>query len=184
MNNEDLLLAVKLVEEFSTALNSTSWVWGGMSMDIYQSHILREHDDLDYLTLNLHELVDPMTSLFHNAGWHSRKLENGDIKLEKNGSKIQLGHVEVLREVRWTHNGEIGSLFFPAEWLDKCPKRFCNIGVHVVAPELQYALLDHPELLNRDWKPREKDIAAKAFLRQMLESSGIILGDLHPKIHT
>jgi hypothetical protein len=183
MENNELLAAVKLVEKFSTDLHSTSWVWGGLTTDISQGCILREHDDLDYLTQHLHELVDPLTGKFQAAGWSARRLENGDLKLKKDGIKIQLGHIEFSQKVRWTHNGERGSLFFPTDWLPRQPKRFYDLDVHVVAPELQYVLLEQPELLNPDWRPRKKDMAAKAYLKTLLEGCGTAPDDLHARIH-
>ncbi len=175
---------MKQVENFSTELNSTSWVWGGLTADIYRGRLLREHDDLDYLTLRLHELVEPLINMFTDAGWQVRRLENGDLKLEKDPVKIQLGHIELSQEVRWTHNGELGSLFFQIDWLIQQPRHFYNIVVHVVAPEFQFGLLEHPELLNPSWRPRVKDLVAKAVLRRILEAKGINVGNLHLRIRT
>ena len=183
MKTENLLSAMKQVEGFSTALNTTSWVWGGLVVDIYQGRVTREHDDLDYLTLNLHDLIAPMTSMIQGAGWRAQRLENGDIQLEKDKTKIHFGHVEFSQEVRWTHNGKLGSLYFQMDWLPQQPRHFYNIEVHVVAPEFQYILLEHPELLNPDWKSREKDLDAKAHLRMKLEACGIAIDDLHTRIH-
>ncbi len=47
---------MRLVEGVSRALNTISWIWGGFVTDIYMGQFLREHDDLDYLTLDLHSL--------------------------------------------------------------------------------------------------------------------------------
>jgi hypothetical protein len=184
MERKHLLSAMHLIEDLSTKLDTTSWVWGGLCADIYQGCILREHDDLDYLTLHLHEITGPVTNIFQDIGWCPKQLENGDVRLEKDGTRIHLGHVELSREARWTHNGEIGSLFFPIEWLPCKTKRFYAVDVHVVAPEFQYALLTHPELLNPQWIPREKDLTTKAFLGGYLKSRGVNTESLFTRIHT
>ena len=44
--------------------------------------------------------------------------------------------------------------------------------IHVVAPELQYVLKEHPELLNPDWLIKEKDIHDKEHLRDILIQKG------------
>jgi hypothetical protein len=183
MKNGEFLSAMKQVEAFSTGLHSISWVWGGLTVDIHQGRFLREHHDLDYLTLHLHELVEPLAELFYNTGWQSRRLENADLQIENADLQIHLGHVEFSGEVRWTHNGESGSLFFPAEWFDQRSKRFYDIDVHVVAPEFQYALLDHPELLNPDLISRDKDLVPKTQFKTMLEARGIATDVLHTRIH-
>lgn len=161
--NQLNLLAMRLVEAYSKNLSTVSWVWGGFTIDIYENRILREHDDLDYLTLNLHVLILEFTKLFEHNGWRARLLENGDLKLKREGIKIQLGHIELFDKAHWTHNGDKGSIWFPSEWL----------SVHVVEPEFQYVLLEYPQLLNFDWKPREKDILARNYLKCRIESRGI-----------
>jgi hypothetical protein len=183
MMNDEFLAAMKQVEEFSTALKTTSWVWGGLTTDVYEGRFLREHDDLDCLTLNLHTLMQPLANRFQDAGWKSRELVNGDLKLERSGIKIHLGHVVFSEEVRWTHNGDLGSLYFPVEWLVQKPRPFYSIEVHVVAPELQYVLLDDPHLLNPDWTPREKDLVAKEYLKSWLAINCTATENLRTKIH-
>jgi len=184
MKTDELILAMQQMGAVSTALNTTSWIWGGLTMDICQGKILREHHDLDYLTLRLHELIEPLTLHFQNMGWHVRRLENGDLKIEKDGIKIHAGHVMTLKqEVRWTHNGDLGSLYFPVEWLSQTPKRFQDSEIHVIAPALQYVLLNHPEMLNPAWIPREKDRLAKAYFKTLLEADGVDLDRLKTQIH-
>jgi hypothetical protein len=171
--NEPYLSEMELVETFSKNLETTSWIWGGFVVDIYENRILREHDDLDYLTLNLHSLISKFSELFTNSGWQVNVLENGDLKLKGNGIKIHLGHVEVSNKARWTHNGDKGSIWFPFEWLKSTPVIFCGIEVHVVEPEFQFVMLEHPQILNPSWKHRDKDILAQRHLRSLIESEGL-----------
>jgi hypothetical protein len=179
----ELLQALKLVEDISTALYTTSWIWGGLAVDIYQGHLLREHHDLDYLTLGLQDLKEPMIDSFQEYGWKCARLINGDIQIKKDEAELQFGNVTCSTEARWTHNGDLGSIYFPPEWLQQSAIGFYDVGVHVVTPEFQYALLAHPELLNRKWALREKDIAAKAYLKALLENKGINQSNLETLIH-
>ena len=173
---------MRLVETCSTKLGTTSWIWGGFTVDIYTGRILREHEDLDYLTLNLHNLKSQFTELFESIGWQVQNLDNGDIKLRKDGLKIQLGHVEFTDKAKWTHNGEKGHIYFPIKWLRQEMIRFYGIELHVVEPEFQYVLKEYPEMLNPEWVLREKDIVAKQQLRAILESCGIGVGGLGSQV--
>ncbi len=184
MKTDELLSALKTVEEISADLRATSWVWGGLTADIYTGRLMREHDDLDYLTLNLHDLAGRISSRFRKAGWSVERLATGDLCFERGACKIRLGHISLSPRACWTHNGEHGCLFFPAEWLVPKPRRFYENDLHVVAPELQYALLDRPQLLNPDWAPRPKDLAAKACLGALLQAAGTDLGQLEDMIQS
>ena len=184
MNEAALIQSMKLVEEISTSLHTTSWVWGGLTMDIYQGCLLRDHHDVDYLTLHLHDLKEPLTGAFLTNGCQAWRLDNGDLKLKKEDIEIQLGHITFSNEVRWTHNGELGSLFFPLEWLNQQSRRFCEIDLHVVAPEFQYIILFHPTLLNSKWIPREKDVTSMASLKSILEAKGVAVAGLETRMHT
>ncbi|HEY3311801.1 MAG TPA: hypothetical protein VGK00_09195 [Anaerolineales bacterium] len=173
IKNDLFLEAISLVESYFTRLGTFSWIWGGFTLDIYQDQILREHDDVDYLTHNLHHLIPQVTTHFDNHNWRSDLLENGDLKLTRDDIKIHLGHVEFTDKVRWTHNGEKGSIWFPREWLDPKPKIFLGSFIHVVEPEFQYVMLEHPQLLNPAWRYREKDDLALKYLRSWIKDRGI-----------
>jgi hypothetical protein len=183
MKADELIAAIQQVQEFSISLNSTSWIWGGLTADVYQGEVLRDHHDLDYLTLNLHDIFTQVTVKFQNAGWLAQPLSNGDLKLEKDGVKVHLGHVTIGQDVRWTHNGDLGSLYFPVKWLPQAVKKFYDLEVHVIAPQLQYVLLEHPELLNPAWELRNKDRIAKAYFENYLENSGVAVEGLKTQIH-
>lgn len=53
-DTQALLSAMALVEQVSSMLDTTSYLWGGCALDVYQGHILRDHSDLDYLTEDLY----------------------------------------------------------------------------------------------------------------------------------
>jgi hypothetical protein len=171
--NESNLHAMELVESYSKNLKTISWVWGGFTVDIYENRMLREHDDLDYLTLNLHDLIPGFSELFASCGWQVNVLENGDLRLKREDVKIQLGHVEVSDKARWTHNGEKGSIWFPSNWLNLEPVNFCGVEIHVIKPEFQYVMIERPQMLNPNWKHRDKDISAQKYLRNFIAAKGI-----------
>lgn len=172
--NELPLSAMELVETFSKSLKTTSWIWGGFTIDIYENRILREHDDLDYLTLNLHSLIPKFSELFASDRWQVNVLENGDLKLQRENTKIHLGHVELSDKARWTHNGDKGSIWFPATWLNFESVNFCGVEIHVVNPEFQYVMIERPQMLNPNWKHRVKDISAQKYLRSFIEGNEVM----------
>jgi hypothetical protein len=180
--NQKNLDTMKLVEAISSSLGTGSWLWGGLVPDIYSDHMLREHDDLDYLTWNLHSLRTALTEKFTAQGWLAQAVENGDLCLKKDRVKIHLGNIEFRTHIKWTHNGEKGYLLFPVTWLRMSPVPFYDVEIHIVEPELQYVLKTHPELLNPAWKPREKDIRDKRVLRELLHHKNINLKHLSAQV--
>jgi len=82
---------MRLIESVSRTLNTVSWIWGGFVTDIYMGQILREHDDLDYLTLDLHSLNSKVAEEFSCSGWQVKNLVNGDLKLKKMVSRCIWG---------------------------------------------------------------------------------------------
>lgn len=173
------LTTMSLVESVSRSMQTISWIWGGYTTDIYIGKILREHDDIDYLTLNLHQLKPEIAETFLQYRWQTKDLENGDLRLKKGNIKVHLGNVEMGNFAKWTHNGEKGALLFPVSWLSVETIEFYGMEVHVVAPELQYVLKECPELLNPDWIIREKDVFEKEYLRSILLEKGIDVCSLH-----
>jgi hypothetical protein len=55
---------------------------------------------------------------------------------------------------------------------------FYGTRIHVVAPELQYVLKEHPELLNAAWQIREKDILDKECSQHILIRKGASIDSL------
>ncbi len=89
--NQIYLDAMRLIESVSRLLKTTSWVWGGFTTDICMGRMLREHDDLDYLTLNLHQWKVRFEEAFSQHGWQTKNLANGDLKLKKMVSRCNWG---------------------------------------------------------------------------------------------
>ncbi len=169
-----LALAVMVeIESISTGLGTTSWIWGGIAVDVHVGRLLREHDDLEYLCLNLHGLWSAFASAAECRGWRAVLLKNQDLRLTVDGFRVHLGHVEMSERARWTHNGDKGSIFFPTAWLTAESVDFYGTPVHVVAPEFDYVHKWNPQMLNPEWVPREKDLRARTELRKILVGRGI-----------
>jgi len=66
---------------------------------------------------------------------------------------------------------------FPLSWPGLQAIEFQGMELHVVAPELQYVLKEHPEFLNPDWQIREKEC-----LQNMLLNKGIDVCSLHKPV--
>lgn len=178
-NTRALLSAMALVEQVSIILGTTSYLWGGCALDVYQGHILRAHSDLDYLTEDLYTHFSRFVEQFEQRGCVTKKLRNGDLSVRGWGLPIHLGNIGVEEQVTWTHNGTQASLRFPLRWLDSQPIRFCGVDVHVVQPELEYVLKSQPALLNTQWQPRQQDIDAQNWLRMELERRGVDVAALN-----
>lgn len=180
------LAAMRLVETVSGLLGTTSYVWGGFTADIYAGRLLREHQDVDYLTVDLVRLKPQLEALCEHQGWATKELANRDLSLRRDGARVQLGNVEVVDSAtaRWTHNGEQGHVDFPRQWLNPQPVRFCGTLVHVVQPEFSYVMVAHAQMLNPEWTEREKDAFTRTQLQALLEARGVDPGGLCSQVRT
>ncbi|MCB0112266.1 MAG: hypothetical protein KDE53_40360, partial [Caldilineaceae bacterium] len=179
-----ILRSVALVEQISARIGTTSYIWGGLTLDVYAGRLLRKHDDIDYLTVNLCELREAFTRQFETAGCTVSTVSNGDLVIRGTGIKLHLGHLVVDARARWAHNGDApgGVLEFPTTWLAPDASTFYNQTVHVVKPELEYVLKCRPDLLNPQWTPRPKDVMAKAALEKLLYTQKVEVQDLFTQV--
>lgn len=169
------IAAMKLVEQLSTQVETTSWLWGGFVADIYSGHQLRDHHDLDYLTHNLFSLLPMLQALLVEAGWETQVVVNGDLTAQRDEVRLHFGHVqdEIADDSLscWIHNGDRGQLRFSRRWLPSDTVSFYAVALHVVAPALQYTLLQNPEQLNPAWRPRPQDQMARVVLESFISAS-------------
>jgi hypothetical protein len=177
-----IISTMQIVEDFSSELKTTSFIWGGFSTEIYRNEISREHDDIDYLTISLYPRIEAFRKLFKVKRWDSRIVGNGDLVLKKNGLSLHFGNIEISDSVKWMHNGENGHVEFPRIWLINKPMCFLNVKVHVVAPEFEYVIKSQPKILNPSWVPRGKDAGAKLILEKILREKNVNLNELHCQV--
>ena len=182
MKKQDILGAMAFIENASTQLGTTSHVWGGFTLDIYEGRFLREHSDIDYLTVDLLQLRPQLLEYFEQADWQVKTVINGDVVATRDGIELHLGDVYLRNRAVWTHNGKNGILTFPLSWLRKKAVAFCGIQVHVVEPEFEYVVKHFPALLNPSWQPREKDISARKRLAAILLEKNIDVNRLRSQV--
>ena len=98
-------------------------------------------------------------------------------------SSCTWGTVEIADSVvNWKHNGNDGSILFPADWLREEPVGFLDVQVHVVKPEFGYVLKTNPGLMNPKWNLRDKDQADIEVLRTLLLEGRVNLDSLCPQV--
>ncbi|HUT19327.1 MAG TPA: hypothetical protein VM366_09210 [Anaerolineae bacterium] len=68
------LHAMALIEALSAELGTTSYIWGGWTLDIYQERFLRTHADIDCLVIDLHQRFVPFSERLPEGGWEVRNL--------------------------------------------------------------------------------------------------------------
>ncbi|MBD3280280.1 hypothetical protein GF389_02020 [Candidatus Dojkabacteria bacterium] len=162
-----------MIENFTSQLGTIAYAWGGLIPDIYNDKILREHDDVEHLVLNIYDYIPKLQEMFTSEGWNTEILENGDLRVKKDGAKLHLGHLEVSDKARWYHNGKKGVIVFPESWLNPNPIQFQGMKIHAVYPEFQYALKTNPSLMNPGWQPRQKDKDDTKRLEELLVKRNI-----------
>jgi len=155
---KNFLLTMVLMERFSKVLGSISYIWGGLSIDIYKGRFLRSHSDIDYLVLDLQRLAQDFAELLFSEGWDVKAILNDHLLIAgKDNIKLHLGNIEIDDVVNWRHNGDNGTITFPVGWLREYPIDFYDVQVHVVEPEFSYVIKSLPSLMNPEWVSRGKD---------------------------
>lgn len=162
------------IDLLSQQIGTKAYLWGGWIPDVYSDKVLREHDDAEHLIIDLYDHIDKLQKVFDILDWETKILENGDLKVIKEDVKVHFGHLEIKNDkAEWFHNGSLGKIIFPKEWLNNAELLFQGRRIHAVSPEFQYILKLHPEYMNPDWQHREKDRADLEVLKQLLRDEDI-----------
>lgn len=184
MKSNKYIRVFSTVEKLFANVGARTYLWGGWVPDIYMGRILREHDDTDCLVVDLYGHIKDFESKFQSLGWETKIIENGDLVAKKDNMKIHCGHLKISGEKAiWYHNGRKGQIVFPRAWLNNESIGFQNIRLHAVTPEFQYALKNHPEYMNKEWKNRKKDLADLKVLKEILIKQCVSLEDIDRKIY-
>jgi len=171
---KDFLAAIILIEKFSKMLATVSYIWGGLSIDIYKRQFLREHSDIDYFVRDLQRISRHLQDLLLSEGWTVVAILNNHLLVAiKDNVKLHLGHIEVDDVVKWKHNGNDGTITFPVSWLSENPVDFYGLKVHVVEPEFEYVIKSNPNLMNPKWTSRNKDRVEIEMLEDILVQRGV-----------
>jgi hypothetical protein len=173
--NREYLKFLKDIYEVSCESGTKTYIWGGFTADIMEGSFLREHGDLDGFT---EDLMNKRHSL--EAGYAKRGYAvefNTDfniLKIGRNGLHAGFNLLEIDCNVAmWRHIGDEGTVFFPSEWLDREPRSFYGIYAYTAGILFDYGFRNIACRCNPHWKEREKDKAAKEYLKEKIEAMGI-----------
>ncbi len=172
------------IYDISEKTGVKSYVWGGFAVDILSGRLSRKHGDLDCFTEDLTLHVDELKNAYAGAGYEVKYLEDFWMLQIKKG-EVHAGfnamdNIDGI--IHWRHIGRHGTVFFPVDWLDVEPREFSGVRAYTAGAKLLYAIKSHAELLNPEWKQRDKDIADLAVLKDILLSQGVSEKEIFPQI--
>lgn len=155
--NHQYITMLADIFDISSSLGIKTFIWGGLTIDIWEGHFLREHGDLDGFVENLIECLESVTSEYLKRGY--KVTFNSEIlmlEVEKDLVHASFNPLKINAKIaEWKHIGNDGSVFFPFEWLDGIPRLFYNTKV----------LMLHPK-----WQLREKDQLAVKYMEEKMEA--------------
>jgi len=183
-HNECYLAFLRDIYDVSSALDTTTYIWGGFTLDIIEGRFLREHKDLDGFTLNLLDVLDEMRTLFEKRGYATEFRDDFDmLVIRRDGLHAAFNRLEVDGPTAmWRHIGNEGTVYFPAQWLDAAPRHFYDVPVFSAGIELDYVLKTNIRMFHAEWNFREKDLAAVAHLEKLMAEKNITPDDFLPQV--
>lgn len=175
VNQRLVLQFLQDIYDVSAALETRTYIWGGMVVDILCGEFLRDHHDIDGFVLNLLDVKSDMSALFAERGYTtSYQAEYDLLRIEKGGLHAAFNRLEIDGDLAmWRHVGDCGTVFFPADWLDPTPCCFYGIRTHISGVRFEYAIKTNVHLLNPEWRLRDKDRDAIHILGTELQRSGL-----------
>jgi hypothetical protein len=170
--------------EVSASLGTCTYVWGGMVVDILHGAFLRAHHDIDGFTRDLLRVKDDMASMLVEKGYTTSYLDEVDmLQIRRGDVRAALNRLEVDGSTAmWRHVGDQGTIYFPVDWLDPTPRRFCGVNVYISGARFEYAIKVGVHLLNPEWQLRDKDRAAIRLLKAELDRNGYDRTEIMEKI--
>lgn len=167
---KSFLETLNLIIQISSKLETKSYVWGGLTQDIYEGNFLRDHDDIDCLMMNRNKFDGKVEKLFEQLGWEISDI-NGVLSIKKNGNKIHMGNIEAVdHEVaKYTLFDGSTNIAFPKNWLNDRPHMFYNLNVYTTTPEFEYAMRVYPKKINPKNEIREKDKKPIDYFEKILQ---------------
>lgn len=165
----------------SAAHSTKTYICGGFTIDIFESRFLREHGNLDGFTENLTELFPSLSASYQGLGYavkYNKELQM--LEIRKDGAFASFNPLNIDgKTARWRHIGDGGSVFFPAEWLDTEPRGFYDAEVYTSGFRFEYAVKTKAALLGPEREPRDKDLIAVKYLKNMLRRMSVTPGDVY-----
>ncbi len=159
----------------SAACATTTYIWGGFTLDILEGQFLREHGDLDGFTLNLLTVLDEMMALYQARGYTTEFREDFDmLVISKDGLHAAFNRFEIDGETAmWRHIGNEGTVYFPLNWLDNTPINFYEVQVYTAGIKFDYVLKTNIRMFHAEWNLREQDYVAVEYLEKAMAQRNI-----------
>jgi hypothetical protein len=176
--SESNLAYLKLIDdiyEVSAKCSIKTYIWGGLTTDIFEGRFLREHGDLDGFIENMMSKLEHLMMEYENIGYSTEFLNELNMLLIRKGNHhAAFNALDFDGSVAmWRHIGEQGTVYFPASWLDSAPRNFYATKVYTSGLCFEYSLRKIMGDLNPEWKEREKDKLAKAYLEAKIIDQGL-----------
>ncbi|MBN2559235.1 MAG: hypothetical protein JXB33_10825 [Clostridia bacterium] len=174
-NNSKCLKFLKDIYEVSSEAETKTYIWGGLISDVAEGGFLREHGDIDGFTVDMMNKLHVLKTIYTERGYLVEfNSEFNILKISMNGLHATFNPLDIDENVAmWRHIGNQGTVFFPSEWLDMEPRRFCDINVYTAGILFDYGFRSIAGRCNPSWKEREKDKMAMAYLKEKIEGMGM-----------
>ncbi|MDF2989022.1 MAG: hypothetical protein K0R50_4532 [Eubacterium sp.] len=174
--NHQYITMLADIFDISSSLGIKTFIWGGLSIDIWEGHFLREHSDLDGFVENLIECLESVTSEYVKRGYKvTFNSEFFMLEVEKDLVHASFNPLRINEKTaEWKHIGNDGSVFFPFEWLDGFPRLFYNTKVYTSGIRFEYAVKTKVSMLHPKWQLREKDQIAVKYMEEKLKAENIL----------
>jgi hypothetical protein len=174
------------IYDVSVACSTTTYIWGGFTIDVFEGRFLREHSDLDGFTIHMIEVLDDLIASYLQKGYEVTFLEDIHmLQVRKGQWHASFNSLSLDGPIAmWKHIGEKGCVYFPKEWLDASPRNFYGKKVYTSGIRFEYAIKTKQNLLcpDSERRKREKDVAAIRYLEDALVSEKIDTENLHDQI--
>ena len=161
----DLASAMKITK-------SKIYIFAGFTIDVWENEILRDHHDVDTICIDLKVKVNDLVLFFENKGYQITYIQNGDIKIKKNGFGISMTNCDIIENIaKWSPYGVVGSIYFPAEWLVDKPCQFNDFSLYTVDKRFEYCLKINPSNFNPDWDPRDHSKSLNYLKKHLIDEN-------------
>ena len=179
--NHQYIAMLTDIFDISSSIGIKTFIWGGLSIDIWEGHFLREHGDLDGFVENLIEYLEPLTSEYLKRGYRvTFNREFSMLEVEKDLVHACFNPLKINEKTaEWKHIGNDGSVFFPFEWLDGSPRLFYNTKAYTSGIRFEYAVKTKVSMLHPEWQLREKDQNAVKYMEEKLKAKKILKEDIY-----
>lgn len=176
VSNKQYLKFIHDIFDISNELGIKTFVWGGLTTDIFEGEFLREHSDLDGFIENMASVLELLIEKYQSRGYLVKYLEEFsmlEVAIDENQYASFNPVVIEGGLAMWRHIGDRGTVYFPESWLDNQPRDFYDAKVYTSGLKFEYAFRQISALVNPDWVEREKDKVAKSYLEKKMNELNI-----------